>query len=447
MRLPASLLLGIAALVLSGCALSWSSQQPPQTFTTGFWIWDSSFVEEDSYSAPLDELYVHVGYIHSAEQWLATGNLPSRLPPAKEYWLVFRYERQAVPSLQATAPVAESVTNLLAAARRRGLNVAGVQLDIDSPTGELPKYAAFLHDLRQQLPRGCEISITALLDWFRSGTAAADVIKEVDEFVPQFYDVDRADSRVAIAAKIDAGRWGPVFNRFGKRFRLGVSTFGRARLAPKESSSAKRYGRVVMFGDVRPLDFATNPHFQLETARNPADELVLTYRAKQKTRVSYTDFQAGDAVQLIVATPESVRAAVQSARLIGGHLAGVVFFRWQSYDDPLSMQPDEVLAAAGVAGGPPAEARIAAIDGACVAVQCVDLYLVGPGAFSPQPARYRIRASAELEYFLPEPGLPVRMTGPAELDLALPAYCARGRLYLGRAVSIRHAEYSVEEQP
>jgi hypothetical protein len=66
--------------------------------------------------------------------------------------------------------------------------------------------------------------------------------------------------------------------------------------------------------------------------------------------------------------------------------------------------------------------------------------------FSSSPARYRIRASAELEYFLPEKNMPVRLRAPAELELSLPPYCARGRLFLGRAVSVHHSDFTVEEE-
>jgi hypothetical protein len=60
--------------------------------------------------------------------------------------------------------------------------------------------------------------------------------------------------------------------------------------------------------------------------------------------------------------------------------------------------------------------------------------------------QYRIRASGELEYFLPEKKIPVRMTGPSELELSLPPYCGRGHLYLGRAVSAQQVKFSVEER-
>ena len=112
------------------------------------------------------------------------------------------------------------------------------------------------------------------------------------------------------------------------------------------------------------------------------------------------------------------------------------------------MQPDEVLIAAGLT----TQARrqrssVLVIDGGCAAVKCMDVYLQATNPFSPQPVRYRIRGSTELEYFLPEENMPVRMVGPSELELSLPPYCGRGLMYLGRAVTANPARFTVEEEP
>ena len=209
------------------------------------------------------------------------------MPAARDYWLVYRYERQGVPGQPAAVQLAGEISSLLAEARERNLHVVGIQLDIDSPTSLLPRYAEFLSEVRKDLPAGFEISITALLDWFRSGTAINDVIKQVDEFVPQFYDI--GDPAVfykesAIAARIDSAHWGPVFNRFHKRFRIGISSFGRVRLIPNEAPAQTGNRRIAFYGDLQRLDIATNPAFELRAERNRAEETVLKYRAMRKIR-------------------------------------------------------------------------------------------------------------------------------------------------------------------
>jgi FAD/FMN-containing dehydrogenase len=63
-----------------------------------------------------------------ADRWFAHGHLATDLPNAREYCLVFRYERQGLPDLQAAPIVADEVFQLLAVARSRHINVVGVQL-------------------------------------------------------------------------------------------------------------------------------------------------------------------------------------------------------------------------------------------------------------------------------------------------------------------------------
>jgi len=444
----------IAALGLAGCADSLKSHPAPQKWTTGFWFWRGSSIDTTWSGEPLDALFVHAGSIskddfsYSRQPWRVSAELPDLLPKAQEYWVVFRYEKQGVPDLSVAAMVADKVSNLQQAARKRHLNLAGVQLDIDSPTGSLPQYASFLREVRKGLPKGFEISITALLDWFRDGTAIAEVIKETNEFVPQFYDVgDLRSDDGAIAAKIDATRWGPLFNRYGTRFRIGVSTFGRVRMVPKPGGAGAGYFRSLFFRDVSPLDIGTNPAFDLQATRSQADELVLNYRANRKTRIAYNDFEAGESIRFTVSTPEAVHAAVDSVKRMKGNLAGVLFFRWPASDESLAMRPDEVLIAAGlITQDRRTGSSITAVDGSCTAVKCADLVVLNTSRFSPKAVRYRIRSSTELEYFLPEKRTPVRMSGASELELSLPPYGGRARLYLGRAVTASPATFTLEEE-
>jgi hypothetical protein len=242
-----------------------------------------------------------------------------------------------------------------------------------------------------------------------------------------------------------------VFNRFRKRFRIGIATFGRARMipAPQPAAAQSRYlgVRARFYGDVAPIDIATNPAFQMKAERNPVNELVLTYRAARATRIGYNSFEPGDTVEFVLSTLEAIRTAVDSARQMKGYLTGVVFFRWSNANEVLSTHPDEALAAAGGAPVRQLRNRIHQVDGRCAAVHCLDLYLESASPFSPKPLRYLVRGSTELEYFLPAPQAPVQMTGAAGLAVSLPPYCGRGRLYIGRAVAAKPTEFVVEELP
>jgi Protein of unknown function (DUF3142) len=446
----------IAALGMSGCADSLQSQ-PPAKWTTGFWFWNGSSTQNASPVGTLDVLFAQTGTIFQStlgnvgtRSWsVVDGYLPEELPPAREYWLVFRFDHQGVPDLKAAPVLGATVFRLRESARKRHLNVVGVQLDIDSPTRALPQYAEFLRSVRKNIPPEFAISITALLDWFRPGTSIDQVIQETDEFVPQFYDVsqpDGYDKEEGIATKFEAAAWAPQFNRFRKRFRIGISTFGRARFVPKENPSPSG-NRVLWFRDPTPMDFATTSAFNLTTTRSEANELILSYRATREIHFDYRSFQPGDTMQFILSTPDAIRAAIESARRMGSYCAGVVFFRWPSGNEILAMQPDEVMAAAGLLPeGQKKPVEIHVVNGSCAAVSCVDLYLVNRSAFGPSPHRYRIRSSLDLQYFLPEQNFPVRMTAPSNLIVSLPAYCARGNMYLGRAVSDTRADFKVEEE-
>jgi hypothetical protein len=442
----------IASLSLSGCVESLRSQ-PSSKWTTGFWYWHGYSAEAALAKEAPDVLFLHAGTISKYSQrnvparWFVSQELPDFPPAAREYWLVFRNEEPVVPDLSAAPMLGLQVSRLQKAARQRHLKVVGIQLDIDSPTGDLKRYASFIRAVRKELPQGLEISVTALLDWFRDGTYIADVIRESDEFVPQFYDVappGSGDFR-AIAAKIDAVQWAPKLNRYGKRFRIGISTFGRTRFERKAHPSSG-YSGIELIGDLTPLDVASNPAFNLRTSRSEANELILSYRPSRKVRIGYTDVQPGDLIQFVLSTPDSVRTAVESARRMRGYCAGVVFFRWPAANESLVMQPDDTLMAAGLAPRELKAAGIEVVSGQCAAVSCLDLYLVNASTFSPEPVRYRIRSSAQLEYFLPEEKIPVRMTGPSEIELKLPAYCGRSRMLLGRAVSVAPAAFRVEEE-
>ncbi|MFM2124870.1 MAG: hypothetical protein RL328_1321, partial [Acidobacteriota bacterium] len=177
-----------------------------EPWSEGFWVWNlpRAAVRQQ----PVDVLYVQP----FGKDW--------RPPQAREYWATFRYEQRGIPGDAFVAKVLSGLSEFPARTR-------GVQLDIDSPTGSLREYATFLKKVRAALPAGQELSITALLDWFRDGTDVGAAIEQVDEFVPQFYDVGDATRGEGIAMRVDAEQWGPRFQKFGKRFRIGISTFGR----------------------------------------------------------------------------------------------------------------------------------------------------------------------------------------------------------------------------
>src|ERR1700733_2340900 len=137
MRLCGLMLVAAALFGLSGCANSLQSQPPPK-WTIGFWYWHGNSAEPAAAKETPDALFVHAGTISKSQ------GLPGSLPAAREYWLVFRKEESGVPDVSAAPVLVDVVFRLLADARRRRLKVVGIQLDIDSPTSRLSRYADFL---------------------------------------------------------------------------------------------------------------------------------------------------------------------------------------------------------------------------------------------------------------------------------------------------------------
>jgi hypothetical protein len=461
MNMPA-ILLALFMLAMCSCSRPARGDATSGKFSVGFWYWGNTSDKPSPSSYVADSIFVHAGRmnppdnplnIHHASKWEIYEDLPRNLPPASEYWMVYRNEAQLVPGAEVTGKLIDSIWKLWGEARRRHLNVTGIQLDIDSPTAKLHNYATFLSNTRKRLPPGCRLSITALLDWFRSGTAVGEVVRQVDEFVPQFYDIAEPSNpfrQSAIAAKIDFAKWGPVFNRFDKPYRIGISTFGRARSLPadpRQFAYLRRHTSALgsFYSDLTPLDLGIEPSFRLTARNNEAGELMLDYRASRLTASASGNLKAGDVIEFIIATPETVHSAVQSARKMGGHCAGIVFFRWPARNETLVMQPDEALAAAGLEPSlPDRPVEISQIDGNCAAVKCADIYLVNAKPWAPNQARYRIHASNDFDYFIPEIKSLVRLSSPSQLEVTFPPYTGRGSVFLGRAVSRESLQYTVE---
>jgi hypothetical protein len=382
--------------MLAGCA------GPPPTWKVGFWQWADAAAGDTE----IDSLYVQP--------------FRQQLPKAKEYWLVFRAERSPLPTAENFKETLWGLSRARDELKQRGLKVAGIQIDLDCPTGRLIDYAEQLKEVRKLLEPGEQLSITALLDWFRSGTAIDRVVAVVDEFVPQFYDLDVQDYGNRIAVPIDAAKWGPVFNRFQKRYRIGISTFGRASIRGK------------FYGDLKPLDVGIMAGYQLKAERTSAQELKLQYNGPK------------DRVEFILSTPESIRLAYQAAKKMGQYCGGVLFFRWPTEREVMVPQAQEVLAAVnGVAL--PVRTSLKVREGNCALTHCVDLFVTATPPLNAQAITYRVEASNALEYFLPNEALPVKHPSPTSIEFTLPPYGGRGTMHLGRAVAKTKTSYTLEQ--
>jgi hypothetical protein len=438
-------LLALFATCLSGCSpgLRGNSGTAP-AWETGFWLWPGSYVEAAAARAhPFDVLYVQIGRIDSYYKNSVSWRWPLQMPPAAEYWALWRYDGQARPTEAQIAVIASDFHKRQAEAATQGNGVVGIQLDYDCPTADLPEYASFLGKVRKALPEGTRISITALLDWFRPSTRVGDVLVNTSEFVPQFYDVapsSRIEMR-GIAEPIDPARWGPVFNSFGVPYRVGISTFGRILFIHN--------GATQFFRDLTPLDVFGHPGLTgTSTGQTTAGEQQSVWRVDRATRLNYWPVKPGDEIEVIMPTRHSVLSTYDAAKQMGGFCAGVIFFRWPSAQETLVLNPAQVLSwitHTEIAPTPPA---IEVNEGDCVAVHCWDLQLRIANRLPEHAVTFLVHASRPLEYFLPDQRITSRvlMTGPATIKVVLPASHGVGTLYLGRAVTLQLARFTVTEE-
>lgn len=446
----------MAALLLGTCIGLYSWQQggkkaaaPQGKWEFGYWNWAQYNQRGPEGAQGLDTVYALARELNSADFRYTdsgfTASLPQTLPEAKTYWAVLRWQQWAPPPMSSVKSFAGTVENIRADARERRLPLAGIQLDTDCPTAQLGQYAAFLRELRKAAP-GTAISITALLDWFRPGTDIAAVIEAVDEFVPQYYDAgeNARDGRPrGIAAPVEAARWGPVFQKFRKPYRIGVSTFGRVRMPSGEHSSN---GSVI--GGLSTYELGRNPDLELSVTRTKAMELSLRYRARKTTQVQWATVQMGSGFEVVMPTKESVVSAVAEARQMGDYCAGVVFFRWPVNSEALTLEPEEVLRWAGAGGAAPeAGPSVRVIDEQCAAVHCYTLILRGSPAWSDKAVRYRVTPSSKLEYFLPEKETGARLAAGGWMELVVPPMPGRRVIPIGRAVAGGAAEFRLEVMP
>ncbi len=104
--------------------------------------------------------------------------------PGTAVWLVVRTER-----LDWEAETYAALLGDLERWRQAGNRVVGLQVDFDAATSGIARYAEFLTDLRQRLPRRWQLSVTGLMDWSAHGNPKdlARLGSVIDEVVVQTY--------------------------------------------------------------------------------------------------------------------------------------------------------------------------------------------------------------------------------------------------------------------
>ena len=102
----------LAMAILAGSCASKPTPGPlPSAWNIGFWRWHGG---EPAPGPPVDVLYYHSGGIRKDRDspWQVFGDLPTQLPRARAYWLVFRYDGSGIPSTETVPLLAKQVRDL-----------------------------------------------------------------------------------------------------------------------------------------------------------------------------------------------------------------------------------------------------------------------------------------------------------------------------------------------
>jgi hypothetical protein len=465
-----SLLFRIVILLLVGAVAAGhgrtaASRQPQATWQTGYWLWQMAGYPAPAPTGKVDLLYVQVGEFFADSSWtrkrssvwsprLANKDIdaklanipewPRHLPKADSYIAVWRNTSATTPGAGLVDQLIERYQHVKRQAAQAGQRLIGLQIDHDCPTADLDTYAHFLKALRTALPQEDLISITALLDWFRSGTQIAHVLQWVNEHIPQFYDIETSSAETnsaAIAAVLDPKKWAPIFNAYGRPYRIGIATFGRiAWLRPESHQSIM--GRF--FRDLSPFDVTGQRGLRkIIEQRHNNGELVLRYEATQDVPLAGHLVGAGDVIEIVLPSQESVRSVYQAAHALGGFCTGVVFFRWPQEEESLVLTPREVENLLAEKGSILLPHQLEAKDGDCAVVGCTDLFLLLGNRYPRQPLSLQITTSSPIEYILPAERVQIRAQGPQTLTVQLPAYAGIPKLYLGRVMTRDQAYFKL----
>ncbi|WP_263058486.1 DUF3142 domain-containing protein [Pectobacterium sp. F1-1] len=149
-----------------------------------FWLWAAVRPQPILHQA--QTLYLHQGEVARRQGkvvFLRQGIPPSQLR-VNRVWLAFR-----MTTLELSDRHLNRMLKLREKWQRHGNQSVGIQIDFDAKSYQLSGYVAFLTQLRERLPEDCQLSITGLLDWSKTGDVSAlnRLQGKLDEVVVQTY--------------------------------------------------------------------------------------------------------------------------------------------------------------------------------------------------------------------------------------------------------------------
>jgi hypothetical protein len=320
-------------------------------------------VESARREAGASLLFVRAGQLHAEGGRVTRVRAPAgRFPQAPPIHLVYNGTHALLDSFQQieagalASAINETYRADLSRAERDGARVEGLQLDLDVPTRQLPRYAQLLRALREKLPQGTRLSVTGLTTWM-SSPALPQTLDAADFWVPQFYGAripETLSELLPVSSPASVARDVARARELRKPFYAGVAAYGYAALYSKAGAL------VEIRGDLDPGTVARDPDLELverrpfdadasaatSTNTATASEWRYVFRARAETTVGGLTVHAGEQLMIDAPSAESLRASLRAVRgQAGERLLGVCLFRLPTADDRTSLTLAQTVAA------------------------------------------------------------------------------------------------------
>jgi hypothetical protein len=276
------LLLLVALAGLAAGATSFVRAPRPYAgpLDVSFWYWHRPFKISRQEAKQLREMGVKRLFVH-AGTFSTTGGLHLTLPQEwtrradQEIVLVFNAHTDLlrdfgkIPNVTLSRGMSAQIRDGVDRAKRAGIQVTGVQLDIDSPTRLLGKYAGMLGRMREAI-RPLEFSITALPTWYRS-PRIREIAAAVDFIVPQYYEAETPR---------DVKEFVPISS--SNRLKAGLCAAGS--LGTPFYAGLPAYGHALVYSGTGKLLGGYHDMSVAEALRHPAMKLLENYPVDAKGR-------------------------------------------------------------------------------------------------------------------------------------------------------------------
>lgn len=256
-------------------------------------------------------------------------------------------ELERLDSREVARVVADTYRSDCSRAANEGVEVRGLQLDLDVPTRLLPRYAQILRNLRDMLPPDTTLSITGLPTWADTNEIN-DVLNAVDFWVPQCYGANipkRITERIPISSPKEVERTMAKIRKLEKPFYAGLSAYGYAILYDKNGDL------IELRGDIDPSAASMNKDLELAATQLfkgdvRTSQIRHEYRAKNDFVLDGLIIRAGETLVFDSPTAASLRASARAVRENAGEsLLGICVFRIPTAEDRTTLSLEEITSA------------------------------------------------------------------------------------------------------